>query len=59
MPSAGLLSTALSIGSESGFSFYDSLIVAAAVEAECNVLLTEDLQHGRKIRGVEIRNPFA
>lgn len=59
MPDARLYSEALSIVSETGFTFYDSLIVAAASQAECAILITEDLQPGRKIRGVEIRNPFA
>jgi predicted nucleic acid-binding protein len=40
---------------ETGWTSYDSLIVGAAVAA----LFTEDLQTGRAVRGVEIRNPFA
>lgn len=39
-------------------SFYDALIVAAAVEAGCDTLFTEDLQHGRTIGGLTIVNPF-
>src|SRR5271168_2278018 len=39
-------------------SWYDSLILAAAAEAGCSLLYSEDLQHGRKIGDVEIRNPF-
>src|SRR5262249_37570227 len=39
-------------------SWYDSLIVAAAAEAQCGTLYSEDLQHGREIDGVMIRNPF-
>ena len=39
-------------------SWYDSLIVAAAVEAGCSVLYTEDMHHGAKICGVRIENPF-
>jgi len=39
-------------------SWFDSLIVAAAAEAGCSLLYSEDLQHGRKVGGVEIRNPF-
>jgi predicted nucleic acid-binding protein len=39
-------------------SWYDSLIVAAAVEGGCSVLYSEDLSHGMKIRGVTIENPF-
>jgi predicted nucleic acid-binding protein len=39
-------------------SWHDSLILAAAAEAGCSLLYSEDLQHGRKIGDVEIRNPF-
>jgi predicted nucleic acid-binding protein len=38
--------------------FYDSVIVAAALEAKVETLLTEDLQHGQVIHGLTIRNPF-
>lgn len=41
-----------------GFSFWDSLIVAAAHMASCDVLLTEDLQHEADIDGVRILDPF-
>ena len=37
---------------------YDALIVAAAVQANCAVLYTEDLQHGQTIGGLRIQNPF-
>jgi predicted nucleic acid-binding protein len=39
-------------------SFWDSLIVAAAKVAACGFLLTEDLQDGQKLDGVEVVNPF-
>jgi predicted nucleic acid-binding protein len=39
-------------------SWYDSLIVAAAIEAGCSVLYSEDMHHGAKIGGVRIENPF-
>jgi len=39
-------------------SFYDALIVAAAIEGECDVLYSEDLQHGGAIGSLTIRNPF-
>ena len=39
-------------------SFWDALIVAAAKDASCKVLFTEDLSHGMKIERVEIINPF-
>jgi predicted nucleic acid-binding protein len=57
-PSLGLFSDALDIRSRHKLSWYDSLIVAAAVEAGCGVLYTEDLRHGMKINGVQIENPF-
>ena len=41
-----------------GFSFYDSLIVAAALEAGCTRLYSEDLQHGQRIQNLTIENPF-
>lgn len=40
------------------FSFYDSLIVAAAPEAGCKTLCSEDLQHNQQIEGLTIENPF-
>lgn len=39
-------------------SFYDSLIVAAALGAGCNTLYSEDLQHGQQIEKLSIINPF-
>jgi predicted nucleic acid-binding protein len=41
-----------------GISFWDGLIVRAAQVAGCRVLLTEDLQHGRRYDGVRVENPF-
>jgi predicted nucleic acid-binding protein len=41
------------------FSFYDSLIISAALESHCDILYSEDLQHNQTIEGVlVIRNPF-
>jgi predicted nucleic acid-binding protein len=53
-----LFQEALDIGVRHQLSWYDSLIVAAAAKAGCSVLYTEDLQHGAKINGVKIENPF-
>lgn len=39
-------------------AFYDALIVAAAIDAGCKQLLTEDLQHGQQFEGVTVANPF-
>jgi predicted nucleic acid-binding protein len=40
-------------------SFWDGLIVRAAVQADCGVLLTEGLNPGQLIDGVRVDNPFA
>ncbi len=41
------------------FSYWDSLIVAAALDAGCTTLFSEDMHHGQKIEGkLTIVNPF-
>jgi predicted nucleic acid-binding protein len=50
---------ALRIREKHRISWYDSLIVAAALEGQCDRLYSEDFQNGRKIEGVRIENPFA
>ena len=50
---------AVALAREHGLSFYDALIVAAALEAGCDTLYTEDMQHGRKCGGLVIINPFS
>ena len=40
-------------------SWWDSLIVAAAQASECQILLTEDLQDGQILDGVQVIDPFA
>ena len=40
------------------YSMHDSLILAAADDAGCSVLLSEDLQHGQVIGALTIENPF-
>jgi predicted nucleic acid-binding protein len=57
-PDRDLYSDALRVSAETGWTYYDSLIVSAAAAANCDVLVTEDLQNGRTIRGVTIQNPF-
>jgi predicted nucleic acid-binding protein len=41
-----------------GYSFWDSMIVEAAIKGGAKVLISEDLQDGQVISGVTIRNPF-
>jgi predicted nucleic acid-binding protein len=57
-PSIGFYDRTLLLREEHGYSFYDSLIVAAALELGCSTLLSEDMQDGQVIRGLTIRNPF-
>lgn len=49
---------AMPIARDHGLAFYDALIVAAALEAGCDTLFTEDLPDGRAFGGLTIRNPF-
>jgi predicted nucleic acid-binding protein len=52
------LEIAWSVEDRFGLSFWDALIVAAAHVAACEVLLTEDLQHGMDLDGVRVLDPF-
>ena len=56
--SLGLYSDALGIYSRYRTSWYDALILAAASEAQCSVLYSEDMHAGTKVGGVRIENPF-
>jgi predicted nucleic acid-binding protein len=51
--------TAVGLARDYEFSFYDSLIIAAANRAGCRILYSEDMQDGQIIEGVTFRNPFA
>ena len=57
-PTRTLYRRGLDLRTRYGFSFYDSLIVAAALEADCKVLYSEDLQHSQRIAGVTVMDPF-
>jgi predicted nucleic acid-binding protein len=50
--------SARALAEDHRLSFYDALIVASAIEAGCDVLYTEDMQHGRTIGDLAIVNPF-
>src|ERR1700733_3067145 len=49
---------ALRIAGKHRFAWYDSIILAAALEGNCDTLYTEDFQHGQTIEGLRIKNPF-
>ncbi|MDR2673215.1 MAG: PIN domain-containing protein [Coriobacteriales bacterium] len=49
---------AIDISVENQISFWDALIIAAAVQANCREVYTEDLNDGQTIRGIHVRSPF-
>jgi len=57
-PRIQLFQEALRLQDETGYGFYDCLIIASALDGQCNTLYSEDMQHGQQIRGLTIVNPF-
>lgn len=57
-PSLALYRRALDLQARYRCSFYDSLIIAAALDAGCTRLYSEDLQDGQRIEGLTVENPF-
>src|SRR5271167_3822728 len=55
---AALLERGWKIQDRYQLSYWDALIVAAAGASSCRYLLTEDLQAGQKLDGIEVVNPF-
>jgi predicted nucleic acid-binding protein len=53
-----LIRAAAELSSRHKLSFWDALIIVAAVRSGATYLYSEDLQHGRTILGVKILNPF-
>lgn len=58
LPTLDLYRRAIGLASRWKYSFYDSLIIAAALQSECKLLYSEDLQHGQNVEGVKLVNPF-
>ena len=56
--SVALYQGALRMAEKYRLSWYDSLIVTAAVQAECSLLYSEDMQHRQTIEDLRIENPF-
>ena len=56
--STALYEEALALHGRYKYSFYDSLIIAAALEAGCDLLYSEDLHHDQTIGRLRIVNPF-
>ena len=57
-PSLSQIRDAFQIEDEAGVSFWDAMIVAAAVRARATRILSEDLNPGQTIAGILIENPF-
>jgi len=57
-PGVELYQSALEIMQQTGYSFYDSLILAGAMGGSCSILYSEDMQNGQQVNGVRIVNPF-
>jgi predicted nucleic acid-binding protein len=56
--SNGLVLRAFEVEDRFGYGWWDSLVIAAALEQNCGWLLTEDLQHGQSVWGLQIVDPF-
>jgi predicted nucleic acid-binding protein len=53
-----MVSDAIRLQEHYRLSWYDGLIVAAAQQAGCDILYSEDLQHGQQFGTVTVRDPF-
>jgi predicted nucleic acid-binding protein len=57
-PTSDFIATGLDLAATTKYSFYDSLIISAALKAGCSVLYTEDMQDRQTIRNLSIVNPL-
>lgn len=57
--SATVMASAADLATDHGLAIWDSVVLAASAEAQCRLLLSEDLQDGFTWRGVTVTNPFA
>ncbi len=53
-----IIREAIALAQRHPHSYFDALMLAAAAHLECETLYSEDLQHGGRIGGVRILNPF-
>lgn len=56
--SQALYAEALHLHAQNKLSWYDSVIVAGAIQSRCDLLYTEDLQHGQRFGSLQVTNPF-
>ena len=57
--SPSVMVNAMDLATDHHLTIWDSVVLAASAEAECRLLLSEDLQEGFTWRGVTVTNPFA
>lgn len=57
--SAAVITSAADLATDHQLSIWDAVVLATAAEAECRLLLSEDLQEGFTWRGVTVTNPFS
>lgn len=57
--SATAMTIALEMAVQNRLQIWDALLLAVAAEAGCDLLLSEDLQHGYRAGGMLVVNPFA
>ncbi|MBX3642714.1 MAG: PIN domain-containing protein [Rubrivivax sp.] len=55
---ASMHERAIGIASRFGLHVYDSTVIASALEAGCTTLYTQVLQHGQRLDGLTVRDPF-
>ncbi|HMK23451.1 MAG TPA: PIN domain-containing protein [Terriglobales bacterium] len=56
--SPALMIEGLQIQAAHQFGWYDSLIIAAALQGDCEILYSEDFQHGQRFGDLVVHNPF-
>lgn len=57
-PNLDLYCQAIEVQERSGYGFYDSLIVAAALASGCRILYSQDLQNGLRLDSLTVVDPF-
>lgn len=57
-PSLEYYKNTIELKNKTGYSFYDSMIINAAINSKSRILYSEDLQHNQKIDSITIKNPF-
>jgi predicted nucleic acid-binding protein len=57
--SSSVMVSAVDLAADHNFRIWDAVVLAAAAEAGCRLLLSEDLQDGFTWRGVTVTNPFS